>query len=1050
MRLCTHHRTKKWLLLIAWQLSAIGYAHAQFNPTQLPGLRMWLRSDQGVQLNGTFVSQWTDQSGNGNHAASSPNAYRPVYTPDAINGLPALSFDGIDDFLQFPEIADVRTVFWVIREHPEANSSTSRPLLGWNGGLNFLRGDNMQLWNGLYASPQVFNGQTRLNGNNVVGTNALLLPGFNVVGLRTAGAVQASHLTQEANIFYRTWWGDFAELIVFDEPLSDAQMAQVEAYLFDRYVPVYSGIADIDMGAQLCDTVMCIPPHFTNVVWNGTTPGSCTTISSSGTYSVSFKDAFQRNYADTFEVHYAFDNIAMSDTVCEGQTYLWGNTDYAFDYFLNGVDVESIALSQPGSYSIDIMDATGCSKTVGLQLMSDAFASSYGIAPQPLYCAGAVLQIEPDLPPSTTVLWNGSVNANTIEVTTGGQYVVEAYNALGCVVRDTLAVDLAGASSALELQMDGQCAGTAVVLNAEAISGDPLVSGEWRFGDNTEAQVLSVSHTYANAGTYMVEFTGINTAGCTSYATSELIIHALPQLDFAVEGQCSNTPLLFESNAVSTDGEIVSYNWLIDGVFYEGQQVEVVVDGPGQIAALVAATTSFGCSAEWNGTHTVYAPPTIEAFADSVCVGDLSQMHWDLMQSGDGSPSTAVVWHFGDGAESSQAEPFHYYTYPGAYTAEAMTTNSSGCTDTTEVLAVVFDEPEADYLISNFCVNEPQVLLDASTAAQGDPIVSWLWTVDGTTQLTGQQPQLTLASEGLHPIALEVLTTAGCSARMEQQVPVWPVPAVQFSWTPLLAEAPWEVTFLATSDREVDCTWYFGEGNTGQGTPVEHLYAMNGTYNVVLTGTTPQGCSQSTSQIITVAAPLKDIAIEALELQPTADGSLIQVRVTNTGNVDLDNVVMSWQLGGDAKVQEPWLAGLAPGATAIYTFQSRVTPDGALWPYFCVYAETNAWLVAETNLTDNAYCKPLEMGGLELLPPFPNPGDERMFVRLISPSTGLAQMHVIDQKGTEVMRFEDLDVSKGFQQFFIDISELPNGAYQLMVFMDQSKSVVSFLKIASK
>jgi hypothetical protein len=107
-------------------------------------------------------------------------------------------------------------------------------------------------------------------------------------------------------------------------------------------------------------------------------------------------------------------------------------------------------------------------------------------------------------------------------------------------------------------------------------------------------------------------------------------------------------------------------------------------------------------------------------------------------------------------------------------------------------------------------------------------------------------------------------------------------------------------------------------------------------------------------------------------------------------------------------------------------------------------------LVPEINLTDNAYCKPLEIGGLELLPPYPNPGDERMFVRLIAPAAGYAQMHVVDQKGTQVMVFEDLEVSKGFQQFFIDISALSNGSYQLAIHMGQSKSMVSFLKIARK
>jgi hypothetical protein len=32
------------------------------------GLQLWLEADEGVTLNGSTVSQWTDQSGNGNNS----------------------------------------------------------------------------------------------------------------------------------------------------------------------------------------------------------------------------------------------------------------------------------------------------------------------------------------------------------------------------------------------------------------------------------------------------------------------------------------------------------------------------------------------------------------------------------------------------------------------------------------------------------------------------------------------------------------------------------------------------------------------------------------------------------------------------------------------------------------------------------------------------------------------------------------------------------------------------------------------------------------------
>ena len=147
---------------------------------------------------------------------------------------------------------------------------------------------------------------------------------------------------------------------------------------------------------------------------------------------------------------------------------------------------------------------------------------------------------------------------------------------------------------------------------------------------------------------------------------------------------------------------------------------------------------------------------------------------------------------------------------------------------------------------------------------------------------------------------------------------------------------------------------------------------------------------------------------------------------------------------------ETWQASLAQGDVEIYEFRSRVTTNSTQYPYLCVYGETSPWMGSEVNLTDNAFCNPLQSGGLELIAPFPNPGNDRMFIRLIAPSNGVLVMRVIEFKGQEVLRFDELDVSKGVQQFFIDISSLANGSYLLLAEIDLSKSVVSFLKIASE
>jgi hypothetical protein len=68
-------------------------------PTEDLGL--WLKADEGVTLNANSVSLWVDQSGNGNDAEQTNETNQPIVDDNAINGLPALEFDGVDDFMTF-------------------------------------------------------------------------------------------------------------------------------------------------------------------------------------------------------------------------------------------------------------------------------------------------------------------------------------------------------------------------------------------------------------------------------------------------------------------------------------------------------------------------------------------------------------------------------------------------------------------------------------------------------------------------------------------------------------------------------------------------------------------------------------------------------------------------------------------------------------------------------------------------------------------------------------------------------------------------------------
>ena len=105
-------------------LALAGLSYFQVNAQDGPGgvgnptnNVLWLRADDigGLTHQDTLDIAWPDTSGNNNDASQFTPAYRPFYIENAINGFPAIQFDGVNDFLDDAVSYNARTVFILYR-----------------------------------------------------------------------------------------------------------------------------------------------------------------------------------------------------------------------------------------------------------------------------------------------------------------------------------------------------------------------------------------------------------------------------------------------------------------------------------------------------------------------------------------------------------------------------------------------------------------------------------------------------------------------------------------------------------------------------------------------------------------------------------------------------------------------------------------------------------------------------------------------------------------------------------------------------------------------
>ena len=199
-------------------------------PDDVDGLVLWLVADDLSGGDGTQISSWNDRSP-GNHDATqwTSSSYRPLLYNNKINGHKTVKFDGSNDYLNVGTIRDAQgdyTVFFVSKRESATGDYWQRMLSSWDGycandytcaswtiyhSHEFTNHAGAPQVYDTYIKTERYGSDAREIDNVVIGADA--------------------HYTSGSN--YR---GYVAEVVLYDNYISDDEYNKISAYLEDKYV----------------------------------------------------------------------------------------------------------------------------------------------------------------------------------------------------------------------------------------------------------------------------------------------------------------------------------------------------------------------------------------------------------------------------------------------------------------------------------------------------------------------------------------------------------------------------------------------------------------------------------------------------------------------------------------------------------------------------------------------------------------------------------------------------------------------------------------------
>ena len=490
-----------------------------------------------------------------------------------------------------------------------------------------------------------------------------------------------------------------------------------------------------------------------------------------------------------------------------------------------------------------------------------------------------------------------------------------------------------------------------------------ISSWSWNFGDGSPVQNINASgpgnitHVFDVPGTYRVGLKVTNSYGCSDTMSQLIERPSCISASFiqSVPAACANTPVSFSDNSYPIN-QINQWQWSFgDGLdtlytkYASSIRHTYANSGTYKVQLIIHAGIS-GQTFTDTATLmvTIKLSPETQFSATQVCLNQITL--FKDMTNTFGADIASWKWNFGDPSSGNNnssilPDPLHQYHTAGKYYVSLLVTNKYGCKDSLIKPTHVFALPDAKFINSTACSDNPTYFFDRSIVIDTS-IERWHWNfgVSQTKKDTSmlKNPVYEYKKEGNYDVLLIVEDYHGCYDTVNSTITVHTTPLSAFIVLDNISNMTGKIQFRNKSEGADTYFWDFGNGYTSNDENPFVTYTQDGTYTIMLVSSTYFGCADTTYYKY-------DLLFKGLYVPnafaPTSDIQGVNVFKPVGVNLKVYNVQVfdSWghllwessKLDDNGRPVESWNGRdsngqLYPSGTYVWIIHAMFT-DGTIW-----------------------------------------------------------------------------------------------------------------------